>query len=92
MPTTKNESTCRISATSEHPYAKSTEQIDETGSLPEEDLPAFYEPNSRLEENPDETHFEWPECMLARQAHYGIADMALAFLFFAILVAFCCIH
>jgi hypothetical protein len=87
-----NNSTRRISADSERRYAKSTEPIDETGSLHEKNLLAPYEPLSDLEENVDETYFEWREPMLARQVHSGIAEMALALLFFAILVAFCCMH
>jgi hypothetical protein len=90
MRTTKNESTCHVSAASAHRYPKSTEPIDETGSLHEENLPAPY--NSDLEQNADETYFEWPESMLARQVHSEITELALALLFFAILVAFCCMH
>jgi hypothetical protein len=40
----------------------------------------------------DETNFGWPEFMLARQVHSGITEIALALLYFAILVAFCCMH
>jgi hypothetical protein len=86
MRTTKNDFTCRISAASEHWHVKSTEPIDEIGSLHEEDLLASYE------ENADETYFEWPESMLARQVHSRITEAALALLFFAILVAFCCMR
>jgi hypothetical protein len=90
MQTTKNDSTCRISAASEHRHVKSIEPIDQIGSLHEEGLLAPYEPD--LEENTDETYFEWPESMLARQVHSRITEIALALLFFAILVAFCCMH
>jgi len=92
MRTTKNDSMCRISAASEHSNAKSTEPIDEIGSLHEEDLLATYESDSNLEESIDETYFEWPESMLARQVHSRISEIALALLFFAILVTFCCMH
>jgi hypothetical protein len=40
----------------------------------------------------DETNFDWPGFMLARQVHSGITEIALALLYFAILVAFCCMH
>jgi len=92
MRTTKNDFTRRISAASEHRHFKSTEPIDEIGSLHEEDLLAPYGPDNNLEENADETYFEWPESMLARQVHSRISEVALALLFFAILVAFCCMH
>jgi len=92
MQTTTNDSTCRISAASEHRHVKSIEPIDQIGSLHEEDLLAPYEPDTNLEENTDETYFEWPESMLARQVHSRITEIALALLFFAILVAFCCMH
>jgi hypothetical protein len=92
MRTTKNDSARRISAASGHRYAESTEPIDETGCLGEEDLPVPCEPNSNLEENADETYFEWPESMLARQVQSGISEIAFALLFFAILVIFCCMH
>ena len=44
------------------------------------------------EEISDETNFEWSEFMLVRQVHSGISEIALALLYFAILVAFCCMH
>jgi hypothetical protein len=92
MRTTKNESTCHISAASAHRHPKSTEPIDEAGSIHEENPRAPYQPNSNLEKIADETYFEWPESILARQVRSEIAEIALALLFFGILVAFCCMH
>ncbi|HYY31825.1 MAG TPA: hypothetical protein VE860_28020 [Chthoniobacterales bacterium] len=40
----------------------------------------------------DDTNIEWPEFMLARQVHSGISEIAIALLYFAILIAFCCTH
>jgi hypothetical protein len=92
MRTTEHDFNRHISVAPKHWSADSDEPLERSAPRQKDDPRNSNDLNRELDEITEEMNFEWPEFMLAQQANTGISAFALAILFFATLVAFCCMH